>query len=385
MRGHVLKRGKTWSYVIDLPRLEDEKRRQKWVGGFHTRKAAEAALLEARTRLQSGTYVMPTKQTVGEYLTKDWLPAIKATIRPSTYESYERNLRLHVIPNIGSMRLSVLDGGALNRLYGQLLANGNLRPPNEGLAPRTVHYIHTIIHRALRDAVRWDRLARNAADAADPPRQRQGGSAIKAWQADSLGQFLRAVQDDRLHGLWVLLATTGLRRGEALGARWCDLDLPAGTLAVRQTLIAISHRITLSEPKTAKGRRVVALDDATVAALKAHKARQAQERLPLGLGWDDTGLVFTQEDGQPLHPEYVSNAFSRRVRSLKLPSLSLHGLRHTWATLALQSGVHPKIVSERLGHANISITLNTYSHVTPTMQADAARTVARLLFGDSAG
>jgi integrase len=167
--------------------------------------------------------------------------------------------------------------------------------------------------------------------------------------------------------------------------RWCDLDLSGGTLAVRQTLIAIKHTITFSEPKTAKGRRVVALDDATIAALRAHKARQAQERLPLGLGWDDTGLVFTREDGQPLHPEHISAAFGRRVRSLKLPSLSVHGLRHTWATLALQSGVHPKIVSERLGHANISITLNTYSHVTPTMQADAARTVARLLFGDSAG
>ena len=382
MRGHVRKRGKTWSYVIELPRREDSKRNQKWVSGFATRKEAEAALTTAQARLQAGIYVAPTRQTFGDYLASDWLPAIKGTIRPATYESYDRNLRLHVIPRIGGVRLSALDAGSLNSLYAELSAVGRVKKPG-GLSARTVHYIHTIIHRALRDAVRWDRLARNVADAADPPRQRSAERReIHAWTSESVRAFLNLMKDDRNFTLWLLLVTTGMRRGEALGLRWADLDLEGATLSVRQTLITVGDDIAFGTPKTSKGTRVIALDAGTVAALRSLKARQSQERLALGPTYTDLGLVFTAVDGTPLHPKRISETFRRKIRNAELPTLSLHGLRHTWATLALQAGVHPKVVSERLGHADITITLNTYSHVTPTMQADAADTVARLVLGD---
>ena len=184
MRGHVRKRGLTWSYVIELPRQEDDKRRQKWVSGFATRKDAEAALNVAKARLQAGVYVAPTRQTFGDYLTKDWLPAIEPTVRPSTFESYARNVRVHVVPGVGGVRLSSLDAGSLNKLYAGLAIYGRAVGMPGGLSPRSVHYIHTIIHRALRDAVRWDRLARNVADAADPPRQRASARReIHAWDA----------------------------------------------------------------------------------------------------------------------------------------------------------------------------------------------------------
>lgn len=383
MRGHVRKRGKTWSYVIELPRREDDKRNQKWVSGFDTRKEAESALNTAKAKLQGGSYVAPTRQTVADYLDNDWLPAIRSTIRPSTYESYARNVRLHVVPRIGGVRLSQLDAGALNTLYAELAASGRAWGKPGGLAPRTVQYIHSIIHRALKDAVRWDRLARNVADAADPPRvtaatQRE----IQAWTSQDLGKFLAAHRDDRLYALWLLLAMTGLRRGEALGLRWSDIDLEAATLSVRQTLITIGDKIEYGTPKTGKGTRLVTLDSGTIAAMRSHKARQAEEKLALGPSYVDSDLAFTKVEGGPLHPERVSGTFNRRVVSARVPRISVHGLRHTWATLALQANVHPKVVSERLGHANISITLNTYSHVIPAMQTDAANTVARLVLGD---
>jgi integrase len=268
-------------------------------------------------------------------------------------------------------------------LYAELVTNGRAIGKPGGLSPRSVHYIHTIIHRALRDAVRWDRLARNVADSADPPRQHANAKReIHAWDAASISRFLAETRDDRIYPVWLLLATTGMRRGEALGLRWSDIDLDACSASVRQTLITVGDEIAYGTPKTGKGTRVVALDMSTVAALRSYKARQAQERLALGPEYSDCGLVFTQEDGQPLHPKRVSDTFRRKIAKLGLPRISLHGLRHTWATLALQAGIHPKVVSERLGHADIAITLNTYSHVTPTMQADAADIVARVVLGD---
>jgi integrase len=261
MRGHVLKRGKTWSYVIEPPRREGDKRNQKWVSGFNTRREAEAALTTAKARVQGGAYVAPTRQTVGDYLDNDWLPSIRATIRPSTYESYARNVRLHIIPRIGGVRLSQLDAGALNALYADLATSGRAWGKPGGLAPRTVQYIHSILHRALKDAVRWDRLARNVADAADPPRATASTQReIHAWSSEDLNKFLATHRDDRMYALWRLLAMTGLRRGEALGLRWSDIDLEAGTLSVRQTLITIGDEIAYGTPKTSKGTRLVTLD-----------------------------------------------------------------------------------------------------------------------------
>lgn len=167
-----------------------------------------------------------------------------------------------------------------------------------------------------------------------------------------------------------MLATTGLRRGEALGLRWRDLDVDAGRASI--PVIAIKHTPVLGTPKTAKGRRTVTLDAGTVAALREHRKRQASERLQMGSGWTDNDLVFCHVDGTMLHPERFTRRFSEAVQRLGLPMIRLHDLRHGWATLSLQAGVHPKVVQERLGHANISITLDTYSHVTAGLHDDAA-------------
>ncbi len=192
------------------------------------------------------------------------------------------------------------------------------------------------------------------------------------WTAAQLRTFLDGVRDDRLGAAYVLLATAGMRRGEALGLRWTDLDLDSGRAAVRQTVIAVNHVPTLGTPKTAKGRRTISLDAAPVAALREHRKRQAAERLLMGTGWADRGLVFCRVDGGLLHPERFSRSFGDRVRQLGLQKVRLHDLRHGWATMALGAGVHPKVVQERLGHANIGVTLDVYSHVTADLHDHAA-------------
>jgi integrase len=208
---------------------------------------------------------------------------------------------------------------------------------------------------------------------------------MRTWKAHELAQFLNGVAEDRLSGAWWLLATTGMRRGEVLGLRWQDVDLDAGRLTISRTLVTTEVQrkgepgFAWGTPKTGKGRRQVALDPSTVAALRSHRTRQRQERLAAGAAYDEGDLVCCLEDGRPLHPKTLSYYFARHVKRLDLPRIRLHDLRHTHATLALQAGVHPRVVQERLGHANVSITLDTYSHVDLDMQAIAAAAVTALV------
>jgi len=369
-------------FVVDLPPGGDGHRRQVKRRGFKTKTEAQASLDELRVMARRGSYVAPVRQTLGQFLTDDWLPAIRATIEPSTYESYARYVNIHIVPRIGGIGLQQLNAGVLNRFYADLLDHGRLDGKPGGLSPRTVRYIHTIIGRALREAVAWDRLTRNVAQAAQPPGTAQAKSPeMRTWDGATVARFLNLVRDDRHYPTWLFLATTGCRRGEALGLRWRDVDLDASKVALRQTVSAIDHELRVA-PRTKTGRpRPVELDGPTVTALRSVRARQAQERLLLGTAYEDNDLVFARPDGRPQHPEHFSMAFDRRVARYKLPRIRLHDLRHTWATLALSAGVDVKIVSERLGHASAKITWDIYQHVTPTMQANAAETVARLIFG----
>jgi integrase len=376
--GSVVKRGN--GYYVVVERVKDpatgKRRSKEWHSGYRTKREAERALTELQASVSKGTYVSKSRQTVAEFI-DEWLAAIAPTVRPATQYSYERNLRLHVVPAIGSAQLATIDGGALNRLYAALLANGRKDYAGGGLSPRSVRYVHTIIHRALKDAVRWGRLTRNHADAADPPKL-VNRYEHRTWTADQLQRFFEGTTSSRHWTAYLVLATTGLRRGEALGLRWSDVDLDAAVWSIRQTVIAVKHTAMLGTPKTAKGRREIEFDSGTVAALREHRKRQAAERLLMGPGWTDNDLVFCHIDGTMLHPERFTRSFSDAVRRLGLPQIRLHDLRHTWATLALREGVHPKVVQERLGHANISITLDIYSHVTAGLHAEAAEKVAAL-------
>jgi integrase len=382
MRGHIAKRegrrGVSWAYVVDLPKKTDGRRRQKWVSGFRTRREAQEALAEELGRLRSGTFVESSRITLAEYLEGTWLPAMRSQLRPGTWDAYRWSLGVYVIPHLGQVRLQKLTPGHLSTLYADLLAHGGKggRP----LSGRSVQYAGSILRKALNDAVRkWDLLEHNPSARADLPKRNR--TAMATWTGPELERFLAQVKGDRLAALWTFAALSGARRGEVVGLRWADLDLEAGTASIRQAIVMVARRPTFQGPKTGRGRRLIRLDAATVAALRAHRKAQAEERLAWGAAWTDHGLVFCQEDGQPLNPETVAKWFQAHSRAAGLPRIRFHDLRHTWATLALQAGVHPKAVSGRLGHATIAITLDTYSHLLPDVESDAAERVAGLVLG----
>lgn len=380
MRGFVTRKGKAWYVITEQARDEaDGTRRRKWHSGYQTRKAAEAALVSLMSRLQQGTYVEPTKSTFGAFL-EEWLTTIRPTVRDTTWLSYEAEVRKHVIPRLGTTRLQVLTPGDLNTLYADLLKNGR-RDGRGGLSFKTVRYIHTILRRALETAVRWNLLVRNPASLADPPSFRGRRPEMRTWSAEQVGAFLRATEGHSLHTAWVLAATTGMRRGELLGLRWSDVDFSNRRLSIQRSLVTAGYQTSLTEPKTSRGRRSVVIDSRTASILKEHRRAQLEDRLALGEAYLDQGLVLCRPDGSPIHPDALTKHFVKAVKASGLPRIRLHDLRHTHATLALQANINPKIVSERLGHASVAFTLDTYSHAVPAIHEAAAEQLGAVVWG----
>jgi integrase len=380
--GHVRKRGKSWAYVVDLPPGQDGARRQRWRSGFRTRREAERALAQTIGQVHRGEYVERSRLSVGAYLSDEWLPAIRSSVRPSTHASYSMIVRTRIVPRLGGVALQALTPAMLNGMHGELLAAGGRdgRP----LSARSVRLTHATIRKALADAARWGLLGRNVADLADPPsadaERRSRRAAMETWSAEQLRAFLGHVAEDRLAALWHLAATTGMRRGELAGLHWADVDLDAGRLAVSRSLVSVDYALVESGTKSGKVR-VIDLDSATVAALRAHHRRQAAERISLGPAYQDRDQMFCREDGEPIHPEQITRLFRRHQKALGLPRIRLHDMRHTHGTLLIEGGVHPKVVQERLGHHSVAFTLDVYAHVTPAMQAQAAAAFADLVDG----
>ena len=376
-RGSVFKKDGAWAFRIDVGTdLVTGRRRQSLRQGFSTRKEAEAALAKHAHAAATGGVVAKSSQKLSEYL-DDWLVTQRQRLRATTLTSYDDALK-RVRTGLGNVPLQALTPMQLEKFYAELVDLGS--KARIRLSPKTVRNTHTVLRKALADAERLGLIYRNPAASARPPSAAR--PEFTTWSSDEVKEFFAAVADDRLFGAWVLLATTGMRRGEALGLRWKDVDFDAAQLAVVQTLTAVDAKPVFSPPKTVKSRRTIYLDAQTVLVLKEHRKRQREERLAAGEAWDASGdLVFRDELGRLVHPDWFSREFRRLLASTGLPHIRLHDLRHTHATLALKAGVHPKVVSERLGHTTVGITLDLYSHVTPGIARDAADAVAAKIFG----
>lgn len=387
MQGHIRKRVHTnkagrqtinWYVVIELPRDAEGKRHQKWHGGYRTRREAEAARARIVNEFNTGTYVEPNGITLSEWVTHHWLPRIKDRVKPSTFDSYRRNVALHVLPSLGSRQLRQLTPPVLNRLYSDLLAEGHMTKRG-GLSAKTVRYIHTIIHKSLADAVDTGLIATNVATRAKPPRPRARlATEISFWEPHELRTFLHAVSGHRLEAAWHVAAMTGMRRGEVLGLRWKDIDFDNARISVRQALVSVAYKVIASTPKNHHAR-VIDIDEGTTDQLRAHRTCQQGDRDEWGVSYEDKDLVFCKEDGSPIHPHTFSQAFERLTAKMDLPTIRLHDLRHTHASIALKAGVPVKVISERLGHENPAFTMKQYAHVIPGMQAEAAAAVADVI------
>lgn len=335
-----------------------------------TRRAAQDALRAALRDLDAGIDVAVGRLTTGDFLDRWLVAAVKPSVRARTHEGYASICRVRVVPRIGRKPLTKLTALDLQGLYADLAG--------AGLANRSIHHTHRVLHRAFGQAVRWNLIARNPCDGVTPPRPER--PELRVLTQAQAAAFLVATRAHRMHALYVLAVSTGMRQGELLGLRWDDLHLDAGRLHVRR---ALQRRGTTGfvfvEPKTGRSRRTVLLGSMAVAALRDHRRRQLEERLFAGPDWRDGDLVFANRTGGPLDPSWQTATFKAALGTAGLPVVRFHDLRHTAATLLLSRGVHPKVVSEMLGHATITLTLDTYSHLVPVLHAEAATAMDALL------
>ena len=348
---------------------EDGKQKRKYFYA-KTRKAVQHKLTKALNDQQQGLPVaFDDRLTVAQFL-DDWLEnSVKPSVRPRTYTSYEQMVRVHLKPILGHIPVTKLAPQDVQRFINVKLESG--------LSARTVEYGRAVLRRALNQALRWGMVPRNVATLVDPPRSKR--PEIEPLTVEEAQAFLTAVKGDRLEALYTVALAVGLRQGEALGLRWQDVDLDAGTLAVRKQLQRLDGTLQLVDLKTDRSRRTIALPTVSVDVLRRHRILQLEERLAAGGRWVESGLVFTTTIGTPIDARNLVKWFHEHRERASIRHIRFHDLRHTCATLLLVQGIHPRVVMDILGHSQISLTMDTYSHVIPSLQEEAAEKMNAIL------
>lgn len=371
--GQVIRRGER-KFLIRIPMGKDAAGRRlifnKTIHG--TKKEAETWAGRAMGRVSRGEPIEDGSRTMGEWL-DEWLAAKAHTIRPRSLEIYRENVKRHIRPALGGFKLAAISAADVDTFYRGLT--------EKGLSGKTISLVHTILTNIFRVAIKKDILRKSPMPAVDPPRVIQ--KEQPAMTADQARAFLAAADQGPEGCAFAFLLGTGCRPGEAQGLKWSDVNFEAGTVTIQRNLVRLDGaRWQFGEPKTAKGRRTIPLPAGLLKRLADHRRRQAEARLKAGPGWAGLDLVFCNVIGEPHRADYLSTEWKRALDRAGLPaSFRLYDARHTAATLLMASGLSPKIASERLGHANVNITLNIYSHVLPGMQEEASAVLDRAIFG----
>jgi len=359
-----------WSYIIEMGRGINGKRKQKRKRGFRTKKDAQKAMTKILHELNKGTYIEPKKITMESFLS-EWLKNKQLTIRQSTYRKYYWIVNKHLIPHIGNVLLPDLTPTHVQQLYYKLSKEKKLSNEN-------VKSVHKLLSQSLRQGVKFDYIPRNVTEFIELPKVEK--KEVNVWNLDQVRHFLNIAKTNRYHIVYQIALNTGMRQGEILGLRWRDIEFDRKTLNVRQTLSHTGELVNAT--KTAASSRTIALPDQLVAELKKHKITQAEEKLKAGSLYTNNELVVATQLGTPLNPRNLVRNFYGLIKKTELNKIRFHDLRHTHASLLLIQGAHPKVVSERLGHADTRITLDTYSHLLPNMQEETAKQFGDMLFNN---
>jgi len=371
MKGHIRQRSPGhWAIVLDVRDPATGKRKRRWHSFVGTKREAQIECSRLISDLQGGRYLEPNKITVSQHLTR-WLEHIRGSVSPRTHERYTEIVHRNLVPVLGALLIGNLRPAQIADVYADALRHGR-RDGKGGLSANTVLYMHRILRQSLDHAVRLEMIRKNPADAVHPPKVSR--SAMSTYDMAETAELLDTVSGSRMMIPVLLGVLCGLRRGEIAALRWCHIDFANGILAVTQSAEQTREGVRFKEPKSGRAR-TVALSTTILEALRAHKVRQAEELLRLGVGQKDTTFVHAHEDGAPIQPRSITQGWRQLSTKMRLPRVRFHDLRHAHATHLLASGVHPKIASERLGHSKVGITLDLYSHVLPGMQADAAARV----------
>jgi len=374
MKGHVRERpagSGNWYAVIDTRDPATGKRKRKWHKLEATgKRRAQIECAGIISAIQGGSYLEPDKTTLAQFMDR-WLENTKPNVAPRTHERYAEIARRNIAPLLGSVLLSKLKPAQILEAYGKALSKGR-SDGKGGLSPQTVQHMHRVLKQALKQAVRWELLHRNPADAVDAPKVER--RQMQVYNVPQTVDLIEAVRGKRVFIAVVLAAMCGLRRGEIAALRWHNVDLDKGRLLVVQSAEQTRAGIRYTEPKRGRTHNV-SLSAVVVSELRAWRVEQAQEMLRLGIRPTDDTLVCTTAAGNGIQPNSLTHEWLKSIEGTGLPRIRFHDLRHTHATHMLASGVHVKVASERLGHSKIGITLDLYSHVMPGMQEDAVAKV----------
>jgi integrase len=376
MKGSIRERSPgRWAIILDQRDPATGKRKRKWHSFKGTKRAAQIECAKLIAAVDGGSYVEPNKITLAAFLSR-WLDHAKSQVTPKSYERYAGLVNQNIVPALGAVVLNKLKPVQISSAYAKALASGRRDGKEGGLSANTVNGIHRILSLALDQAVRWELLTRNPADAVDPPKVER--KTLQTYDLPQTADVIEAFRGSTIFVPVLLAALCGLRRGEICALRWKNVDLDGAQMSVVESLEQTKAGLRFKSPKSGKGR-TVALSETVVAELRAYRAKRAQEMLRLGAGLSEDDLVIAHADGSQITPIYVSVKWSQSIAKTSLARLRFHDLRHAHATHMLANGVHPKVASERLGHSKIGITLDLYSHVIPGMQEDAAAIVDKAL------
>jgi integrase len=359
-----------WAIVLEHRDAATGKRRRVWHSFKGTKRQAVVERARLVTEMKGGTYLEPSKTTLAQFLDR-WLEHMRSQISPKSHARYSELARKNVVPLLGRVILTKLRPAAISDAYSKALTTGR-RDGKGGLSPQTVTHMHRVLKQALGQAVKWELLIRNPVDAVDPPKTSRG--MMQTYDLDQTAKLIDAMRPTRMLVPTLLAVLCGMRRGEVAALRWRNVDLTMGQLAILESAEQVGAKVRYKTPQSGKGR-MLALSASLVEELRAHRLRQSEELLKVGVRLSDDTFVVAQVDGTPLQPDTLTQDWFRKLADTALPRIRFHDLRHAHATHLLSQGVHPKVASERLGHSKIGITLDLYSHVLPGMEADAAERV----------
>lgn len=346
--GSVRKRGKSWTYIIPIGFYENGQVKYKWVGGFKTKAEAEREKSIALAEVYTGNYIEQSKLTLAQYL-KEWFEGYSVNLAPSTARGYRVNIQKHINPLLGFIRLSDLNPILIQRAYNQKI--------KEGLSPTTVIYMHRVLHKALKQAVKLRMIRFNPAEDMELPKKKQYKSQV--LNEEQVKKMLNTAKETNAYISILLAVGLGLRRGEVLGLMWEDIDFDRKVVSINRSVVYEDRQLRIGDLKTRSSRRSILISDGIAKALKEHRQKES-------------GFVVSNED-QPLSPATLDKQYKAVLKKAGLPNIRFHDLRHTNATLMLKAGIHAKVASQRLGHSTIGITMDLYSHVMHEMQEEAAR------------
>lgn len=370
MKGYVRKRGNSWSFTVDVgkdPRTG--KRKQKTQSGFKTKKEAQNALAEMVTHVDKGIYIESSKRKFKEF-TLEYIENIYyAKVKASSYEAAINIINNQILPWFGDVELDKIDQFLVHQFYRE--------KKESGLSSSYIQRMHELIRMLLRVAFKWELIKKDVAALIEPPRIEK--KQMSVWNVEQVNEYLKFTKHSRYHPVFFLAAYTGMRKGEIIALHWDDIDFEAKTISVNKTLYKISSGFLLQEPKTKSSVRTIYMDEDIERVLKKQKVKQNLEKLKNGGVYEDKNLVFAQETGGYILPSAVNGLFGRFIKQAGMPHIRFHDLRHTHATILLGMGVNPKIVSERLGHSSVQMTLDTYSHVMPSMKKDLSEQFSKVM------